>query len=163
MYDWGVPEIIHTAHLVTWQAPEFEHQEKGISWYWLTIIAAVLLVALAVWQRNFLFGIFVVVAEVLVLLWGGKKPRTLTFSLNEKELIIGSRERYLWSEFLNFSIEERENFSLVVLQFKRLRPMLHILIPAAQFQEVKGIFFSRLPQVERERSLGEAVEEFFGL
>ena len=148
--------------MVTWQAPEFEYWEKGISWYWLTIVVAVLLVALSVWQRNFLFGFFIVVAEVLVLLWGGRKPRTFAFTASEKELVIEGRERHLWSEFLSFSAEEREDFSSIVFQFRRARPALYILVPQAQFLEVRQMLISRLPHIERQRSLVEAVEEFFG-
>lgn len=148
--------------MVTWHAPEFEYREKGVSWYWLTIIIAVLLIALAVWQRNFLFGVFVIVAEILVILWGGKKPRMLTFAVDEREFTIGDREHHSWSEFLSFSAEERKDLSLFIFQSRGARPALYVLVPPAQFPEVKQVLLSRLPYVEHERSLVEAVEEFFG-
>jgi len=148
--------------VVIWHAPEFEYREKGVSWYWLTIILAVLLIALAMWQRNFLFGVFVIVAEILVILWGGKKPRILAFAVDERGLAIGDREHHPWSEFSTFSAEEGEDLSLLVFQSRRARPALYVLVPPAQFPEVKRVLLSQLPYVEYQRSLVEAVEEFFG-
>ena len=62
---------------IQWHAPEFEYRAKTMSWYWLSILLAVVILALAVWQKNFLFGIFVIVAEILILVWANREPRTL--------------------------------------------------------------------------------------
>ena len=73
----------------TWEAPEFEYREKEVSWYWISIIAAALIIAFSVWQKDFLFGFFIVIAEMLFIVWGNKAPRTLTFTLTDTELNIG--------------------------------------------------------------------------
>ncbi len=52
---------------INWEAPEFEYREKDVSWYWISIIAAAAIIAFSVWQRNFLFGFFIVIAEMLVI------------------------------------------------------------------------------------------------
>ena len=80
--------------VIEWKAPEFEYREKDVSWYWLSIIAAVVILGAAVWQKNFLFAVFVVIAEILMLVWAGRKPREITFSLNEKGLTMsGNKSR----------------------------------------------------------------------
>ena len=68
---------------VVWDAPEFEYREKGISWYWLSIIAAACIIAFAAWFRNFLFGFFIVIAEILFIVWGNRQPRTVEFKLDD--------------------------------------------------------------------------------
>ncbi|MDP3892652.1 hypothetical protein, partial [Nocardioides sp.] len=66
---------------IEWRAPEFYYREKGVSWYWLSIIAAIVILSVSVWQKNFLFAVFVVIAEILMLVWAGRKPREISFSL----------------------------------------------------------------------------------
>ena len=47
---------------IVWQIPEYEYRSKDVSWYWISLIAAIVLFAFAIWQKNFLFAIFVVIA-----------------------------------------------------------------------------------------------------
>jgi hypothetical protein len=146
---------------VSWEAPEFEYRTKGVSWYWFTIIIAVALVAAAVWQRNFLFGVFVVIAEVLVLAWGSKAPKTVSFLMNDKEFAIDGRERHRWEEFASFSVEEEYEPYILTLRFRnRIRPALHVIVPAAQLPAAKGFAAGRLLQVDEGRSFIETLEDF---
>ena len=47
----------------TWEAPEFEYREKEVSWYWISIIAAALIIAFSVWEKDFLFAMVCVGGE----------------------------------------------------------------------------------------------------
>ncbi len=93
---------------IEWQAPEFEYREKDISWYWLSIIVAVLILSVSVWQKNFLFAAFVVMAEMLILVWAGRKPREISFSLDEKGLTISGNKSRTFPQGIN----PAENISL---------------------------------------------------
>ena len=68
----------------TWKAPEFQYRSKGVSWYWMSIIIAVAIIAFAIWEHNFLFGIFIVIAEILLITWGNEAPRTIDFYAHRK-------------------------------------------------------------------------------
>ena len=39
---------------IEWQAPAFRYYPKDVSWYWLSFIIAILIMAFAIWQNNFL-------------------------------------------------------------------------------------------------------------
>ncbi len=146
--------------MVSWEAPEFEYRHKGVSWYWLTIIIAVSFVALASWQRNFLFGVFVVIAEVLVLAWGSRTPPTVAFLVSEKELVINKEERYPWGEFVSFGAEEENELPTLTLRFRhRVRPALRILVPATHFAAARNFMAGKLPQIDEQRSFIEILEE----
>ncbi|MBI2623756.1 MAG: hypothetical protein HYW65_04310 [Candidatus Liptonbacteria bacterium] len=146
---------------VSWEAPEFEYRHKGVSWYWVTILIAVSFMAVAVWQRNFLFGVFVVVAEVLVLAWGNRTPATISFALSEKEFVINNAERFAWEEFMSFGAEEEGAFAMFTLRFRhRIRPSLRILVPSNRLAAVKGIAAQKLPEVNEPRPFIETLEEF---
>jgi len=90
---------------ITWDAPEFEYREKEVSWYWLSIIAAALIIAFAVWDKDFLFGFFVVVAEILFIVWGNRVPHVITFTLTDSEIDIGGYKSYLLKEFESWSVD----------------------------------------------------------
>src|SRR4051812_48043934 len=91
-----------------WEAPEFVYRERGVSWYWLTIIVAAAMVAFAVWQRDFLFGVFIIIAEMLAIVWANRTPRMIPFSLSERELAIGSRKRYVVTNMETFSVADED-------------------------------------------------------
>ena len=87
---------------ITWQAPEFQYREKGVSWYWLSIIVVAAIIAFAIWQRNFLFGVFMVIAEILLIVWANAVPKVFDFSLTENDLAIGEAKNYRISLFESF-------------------------------------------------------------
>lgn len=65
---------VMTSFEIKWQAPEYEYREKTVSWYWISIVVAALVIAFSVWQKNFLFGFFIVIAEMLFIVWGNRTP-----------------------------------------------------------------------------------------
>lgn len=147
---------------IIWNAPEFEHREKTLSWYWLTIIGAALLVGLAVWQKNVLFGVFVVIAEILVLVWAGREPRAIPFRINEKQFFIGPTTVYTLDQFQAFSLDSASEEELVdlVLHFKsKVRPLLKIKLPKATTSSVHEFLAARLEERAFEASLLDAVEK----
>lgn len=146
-----------------WQAPEFDARPKGISWYWLSIIVAIVILGIAVWQKNFLFGLFVVLAEILVLVWGNREPEMVSFALDEAGLTIGKEKKHLYSEFENFGAEtdQEKEWPNLFFNFKsQLKPALKIKIPRERSLEIKRAFGAALPEVEHQPSLLDAFEEF---
>ena len=149
---------------IKWQAPEFEERPKGMSWYWLSIALAVLMVALAVWQKNFLFGFFVVVAEILILMWSNKEADLVHFSIDERGVAIGDRKKHLYTELENFSVGDAEKeWPDIFFQFKnRLKPVLKIKIPKNMVEEIRGALQDQMREEEHRRSLLDTLEEFLG-
>ena len=68
---------------IIWEAEEYEHHEKTPGWYWITVLIALALGAYAVWQDNYLFLFFIVVAEVMVFSWARRYPRILVFRVTD--------------------------------------------------------------------------------
>ncbi|TSC81960.1 MAG: Uncharacterized protein G01um101420_743 [Parcubacteria group bacterium Gr01-1014_20] len=148
---------------LTWQAPEFEYREKGIAWYWASIGVAVALLALAVWQRNFLLGVFIVLAEIMVMIWGNQEPRMIEFRLDGEGLTVANSKSYAYADVENFAIDNdtNEEWAEVVLSFKkRLRAPLKVIFSQEDREEVRTILSRFLVEVEHERSLVDALEKF---
>ena len=149
---------------IKWSAPEFDPRPKGVSWYWLSMIVAVIILGIAVWQKNFLFGFFVVVAEILVLVWGNREPGMVSFSLDQGGLTVGNK-KHLYSEFENFGAEndrEKEWLNLFLNFKSRIKPALKVKIPKELAGEIKRVFASALQEIEHQPSLLDAFEEFLG-
>ncbi|HEY4526131.1 MAG TPA: hypothetical protein VJL32_03500 [Candidatus Paceibacterota bacterium] len=146
---------------IEWKAPEFEHRPKNISWFWLTIIIAVLILALAVWQKNFLFVFFVVIAEVLILSWGNAEPREIDFVLTEKSILIDGKKRYNLGELINFSVDEPEHKDLVsiFIHFKqRFKAPLRIHVFKDKLQSVRELLRTGVKEMEHEDSIVDSLE-----
>lgn len=150
---------------VYWQAPEFEYREKGPGWYWTSIICAVLLLGIAIWTHNFLFATFVVIAEILVIIWGNKEPSFVWFALSDKGLRINEKVFYPLSDILEFSFDEREGDEwhvCIVHLNRRFKHVLHILVPDDQMEAIRGFLGERVVEIPHQDTLSDSIERFLG-
>jgi len=151
---------------ITWQAPEFEYRPKDSSWYWMTIIVMAIFVGAAVWQKNFIFGFFLVLAEILILAWGMRKPHLVDFSLNKDHFVIGEGHRILnIKDIAGFSLEPTEDSDWVELKFAsphKFRSTLKVLAPATKMDIIRETLGSLLPETEPEHSLLDDLQRFIG-
>ena len=147
-----------------WSAPEFEYRPKGVSWYWISIICAAAIIAFAIWEQNFLFGIFVVIAEILLIAWGNEIPATVNMTLTENDLSIGAAKHYETKLFENFSVDEQnDDWAELFFTFKtKLRTPLKVMIPKAKIDEVRENLQTIMHEIEFEPSLLDSLEKIIG-
>ena len=148
---------------LNWQAPEFDYRSKDVSWYWMSIIIAVLLLGFAVWQKNFPFGFFIIVAEILILVWANAEPPVIHFEMNEKGVRIGNNTFHAFSEFVNFSAEETgSEWVHIFFEFNRPRPKLKIRVPKDLAPDARAAVKKYLKETQHNPSLAESIEELIG-
>lgn len=147
-----------------WHAPEYDYRKKDVSWYWISIIVAVIILGFAIWQKNFPFGFFIVVAEIMVLFWANTEPPTIHFELGEKGLTIGDHKFHSYGEFANFSVDEEtsDEWSHLFFQFHRPKPKLKVKIPKALTNDARQTLKKMFPEIKHEHSLVESIEELIG-
>jgi len=68
---------------ISWQAPEFEYHQKDVSWYWLSLMVMIILLALSIWQKNFLFAFFVIIAWLVIVYSSRRLPAVWIFKISE--------------------------------------------------------------------------------
>ncbi len=146
---------------IAWEAPEFEYREKDISWYWITIIIAACIIAFSVWEHNFLFGLFIVVAEILVIIWGNQEPRTVAFMLTESGIEVGNHKFHSLKEFESWSAEDLgDGWAELGFNFHaKLRLPLRMLATIETLEEVRKNMKTILREVEHQSSLIESIEK----
>jgi len=150
---------------LSWEAPEYEHRPKEAGWSWISIIIAVVLLAIAIWQRNLLFGTFIVIAEILMLVWGNRDPETHTITVSEKGVRIGEEKFYPRERIAAFSIVPHEHtnwFDLVFHLDRRLLPNVIVKIPHDRAHEVHVQLSKLYAFFDYEESFTETLERYLG-
>ena len=147
-----------------WEAPEFLYHHKSVHWYWTSILVAVTLFALALWQKNFLFAVFVFCAEFIVLQYGNQYPKTIAFKISPEGIAAGKQKVYSYETLESFSLnEEFGEFSELVLKFKsRLSPLVKIHIRTGDIPEVRTALQDHLVETVHEESVFDALGKIIG-
>ena len=135
---------------IRWRALEFEYHHKSVSWYWLTAIIAIILVAVALWLGNFLFALFVIIAETLIVFWGYRKPLELEFTLDESGLAIEEKKFYPYGVLEGFAVRSGE---IIFKPKNRFMSYLKIAAVPADIGRIKSFLANRLSEFEYEESL----------
>ncbi len=153
-----------------WQAPEFEHWEKPRVWYLVLYFIGTIIFTSALWQSNFLFAIFTIIAMVTITFHARRSPRQLSMRLSDEALTIdmfhqgssaaSSSKVYLYEQFSGFATRRvdglEDGLSELVLQRKhRLGNYLRILYPTKRTQDVRHFLNNHLPEIEYEDTLSD--------
>jgi len=150
---------------IVWQAPDFEYRPKSIAWYWTSIVLMSVFLGAAVWQRNFLLAFFVVIAEILILVWASRKPTTFAFKLSGAGLEIVGQKLFPLTDIQSFSIDEEtsDQWAELTLRFqRRLKASLVVNLPKDQSALIHNLLGAHLTEVEPESSLLETLERLLG-
>ena len=150
---------------MAWDAPEYEYNEKSPSWYWITIIAAALIVAFAIYERNFLFGLFIVVGEVLLIVWGNRPPRMIRFSIAADSISLatpdGPATSHLFKEFESMSVNlQGDEWAEIAFSYRaKLRTPLKLLFPQAKLADLRANMKTVLREVPYEPTFIDSIEK----
>lgn len=150
---------------IEWHAPEFSYREKDVSWYWISATIAIILLSVSVWQKNFLFAVFIVIAEILILVWAGQKPRTIEFKLDEIGLTIDGKKFYPYSSIAAFSIDENASGEWRELAFRfghGMRPFLKVFVPSERSEEIEKTLITVIQKTDFEDSFLDILQRLIG-
>ena len=149
---------------IRWSAPEFHYYQKDVSWYWLVLLITVIIVGFALWQGNFLFAVFIIMASVLTLIWGKRTPKTIDFILSGRGLDIGGKKLYTYDSFNGFAIipndDEPELSELIFKTKKQVNPWLRVIIATQRADDVKNLLSKFIPEIEYQESLSDRISKF---
>lgn len=148
---------------ISWRAAEYDHSEKGGGWYLSVGGVAFILLLVALWQRNFFFGIFILLAGIMAIGLGNRKPNVLDFKLTGEGCHLG-KEFYSYDNLENFSLRSRLN-RLDEIVFKKkstFNPYIRVLIDNHTAEKVRIFLVQKLPEVEDQSSLLDVLIDFLG-
>ena len=153
---------------ITWETKEFEFREKGPAWYYALALAAIILIAVSLWQNNFLFAIFLAISVILLAILSGRRPASHTIAVFDNKIKIGNHLVYNYDELLGFSLKRSDadardgqtdkKFARLWLKPKhRFKLHVHIPVPEELLGNVRSALLKEIPEVEHEETLLEAV------
>lgn len=100
-----------------WQHLDHVAYIKDKRWYILSVIVLALVVAWSVWDKNYLFAVFLVMFYMVVLLYANRQPEMVDFIITPLGVKSGSKF-HAWNKFSDFYIIYRaEGIKNLYLEF----------------------------------------------
>lgn len=156
--------------IILWQAPEYDYRPKDISWKWISLIAAIVLIAFAVWQKNPLFIFFVIIALFLINHFSGQFPRIWEFKISEKGIGISLPDKKEKEKF--YAFEDMESFDIhiageeykeLILKLKsKFTPYLKINIHIGDEEKIRNFLEKFIPREEYSQSMVDVLSRWVG-
>lgn len=144
---------------LTWTAPEFHYYERTSSWYIASIIIALAIMVFALIQRNFLFAIFIVIAELLVLFWAKQEPQVVEYAIDDRGVLLSQDTLRSFTEIQGFAIvtdHPDAPYAELVLRMKRkIATDVKLLIPQEGIGAIKEALKEHLEEIEYEETFAE--------
>ena len=144
--------------VIKWKSPEYHYYEKSWVWYVTAMAIVAFLLIVTIWQENFLFAVFVIVAGVMVIVWGRRRPKLIRCELDEKRLMIVDKE-YELKDFAGFYLEKK----LLVFKTKgRFGSFVKVGVSEDVFDKINKELQKKMPEVEYEESLTDVFSHWLG-
>ncbi len=139
---------------VEWTASEFIAHTKSIIWYLaLAGITLVLAALIFLITKDKISTAVVVVAGVLLGVYGARKPKEVNYKLSGDGLVMADKN-YPLSNYRSFSVIEEGAFrTLVFLPVKRFGLLLSIHYDPVDEDKIMNILGQYLPMEERKKDL----------
>lgn len=151
-------------HELSWSAAEHEHTGKDITWYLMIGGLALLLLVIAVWQGNYFFAIFVVLAAIMLVNFGRRRPKVFEFRVTEEGVGIGDKFTP-FGQLESFMLRERSDAldELIVKQKTYVNPYLRIPVDRTTGARARTLLVTKLPEEEYQESLLDVFTDWLGL
>ena len=146
-----MPEEI-TINKIEWKALEYNHKEHSVDWYWAVGLITLVICAVAIWTKSYLFGVFILIAGASLALFNIRHPQEFDVSIETSGLIMG-KDKYEWKSIKSFNIKKSENTSKLLIETsKHFLPVYTIPIPNELIPEVKESLLKVLPMSDLNES-----------
>ncbi len=149
---------------IIWRAAEYKHTEKNVEWYFFIGVAALILIIFSLWQKNFFFAVFILIATVMLFSFSQRRPQIIEFKINKDG--VGIQDTFYKYETLeSFTIRKRpEHLDEIIFKRKTAaNPFLKLPIDSKSLISVMTIIKENIPETEYQESLLEMLIEFLGL
>ena len=137
---------------VSWSASEFIAYQKSGGWYMLILLGVAALAGVVfLFTQDYFSAGAIVVAGILFVIFAGRKPRVLNYSIDTSGIAIGAK-KYNFKDFRSFSlIEETHMRSVMLTPLKRFMPAISMYFEPADEQKITEALSDYLPYEDRKQ------------
>ena len=148
---------------ITWKALEYKKKEKTADWYWAVIIIAISMAAIAFILHNILFGIFLIIATTVLLMFSTKDPQIIEVSIDKRGIVV-NKERYPFATIESFwlDISEEKNHKILLRSKKVFMPLIAIPLEDYHHLDIRDLLLEFLPEVEMHEPVSHKIMEKLG-
>ena len=147
---------------IHWTTLEFEEKERHPDWIWTAGLVFALAAVLAFFYNDIFFGIFLILAGVVVIMYAVRAPRELNVVLNDKgisindELVPYERIRQFWLD------ETGKQDKLLLLVTGSIVPIMAVMLDGVAADTIRQYLAPRLKEQELRESLSVKIFEHIG-
>ncbi len=139
---------------VSWTASEFIAHDKTASWYGLLVLGGIIIAALIyllthVWSSAIMVLVIMIVFGVVA----ARKPRVLTYGLDNSGIHIGNK-LYPYGDFKSFAVMDEGGISGIwLMPLKRFMAPITVYYPPSDEDKILDVLVSYLPLEQRDHDM----------
>jgi hypothetical protein len=134
--------------LLSWHTKEYEEKERGRDWHWYVGLIAVLAAVIAFFVHNIFFGIFLLVAGTVVIIYAKRKPEDMQIEIGVDGISING-DNIPFKHIKQFWLDETENQDkLLLLVQTSFVPLLAFTLEGVTATEVRAALDGKIPEIE---------------
>lgn len=136
---------------ITWQASEYVHHEKEALWFAVFgLVAAAILTGTYLLLKDVVSIIVVALMAIAVVIYANRKPKSLTYELDDHGVVIDGRT-YDYSSFKSFSIIQYGVVETIFLDpLDRFMPPISIYFAPDDGEKISSILGEYLPYRDKQ-------------
>lgn len=147
---------------ISWTTLEFEERKKHRDWIWYAGLLAVLVSAFSFYYGNIFFGIFSILAGIIVIFYSKRKPRELNISLSKEGVDIDGH-KIPFSSIQQFWLDESGKQDKLLLLTKSFVLPLEVLpIEGISSDDIRSFLKEHIKEEFLRESLGNSIFDYLG-
>lgn len=148
---------------LSWEAPEYEYNEKSTDWFWMVGVISIALVVVAILMKNILFAIIAMLGGFTFALHGARHPDIVKFAITLRGIKIGSK-LFLYDDLDSFWIhyDPPHLKKLIVVSKRAVMPHISISLAEIDPNTAREHLLKFLPEKSHEESLAEILGRLVG-
>lgn len=149
---------------LSWRAAEYQFTKKGPLWYLTIGLIGLILLIIALKQKNFFFGLFILIAGTVIFYLGRRRPKVINFTIDDEGVKIGKYTVFRYDQLEKFSFRQNPNqLDEIILKRKTIfNPYLILPIDSTNLEKAKNILKEKLEEFEYEPSFLDIFTNWLG-
>ncbi len=151
--------VQNNSPLLEWVAPEFIKYHKEPGWFMIGGLIAFGFLLFALFTKNFIFALIIVLASFTIFIWTQKEPKKIAFSVTPKGILINKKNLLVFGDLKSFWIfNEPSEVKYISVESKKVfMPRIAIPLGEQHPEEIRQVLSKFLPEKEQEKSLIDAL------